>query len=224
MDNSLKDNYSAGGFAAWENRIAPLFDTADQLVFVGVESGRIVRESREEIPREAQIQKVLRLVDLGVGVLVCGAISRQLFNMISSYGIQVLPFIAGELSEVIQAWLQGKLESDLFAMPGCCGRAGRRFGYTIDSNLEVMQMNVGGRGMGGGGRGMGGGRGAGGRGMGGGGRGMGGGGRGGVWPAERIGISAFCFCPQCGHREPHEPGLPCMQKKCPKCGVTLNKE
>jgi len=100
MDNSLKEINSAGGFAAWENRIAPLFDTAGQLVFVGVESGRIVRQSREEIPREAQVQKVLRLVDLGVGTLVCGAISRQLFNMISSYNIQVLPFVAGELTRI----------------------------------------------------------------------------------------------------------------------------
>ena len=31
-------------------------------------------------------------------------------------------------------------------------------------------------------------------------------------------------CTKCGHREPHERGVPCMQKKCPQCGSTLIRE
>ena len=32
-----------------------------------------------------------------------------------------------------------------------------------------------------------------------------------------------CLCLNCGHREPHEIGDPCMHKKCPKCGVTMTR-
>lgn len=30
-----------------------------------------------------------------------------------------------------------------------------------------------------------------------------------------------CKCPDCGYEQPHTPGVPCGQIKCPKCGKTL---
>ena len=63
-----------------------------------------------------------RLAQQGVSILVCGAISRPLHEMIILNGIQVIPFIAGDLDEVIGAWLSDALDNDRFAMPGCCGR------------------------------------------------------------------------------------------------------
>lgn len=30
-----------------------------------------------------------------------------------------------------------------------------------------------------------------------------------------------CVCQACSHREPHQQGQPCNQKKCPKCGQTM---
>jgi len=38
----------------------------------------------------------------------------------------VIPFVAGGLREVIQAWRDGKLNGAAFAMPGCCGRRRQR--------------------------------------------------------------------------------------------------
>jgi predicted Fe-Mo cluster-binding NifX family protein len=62
---------------------------------------------------------VLRLVELSVGTLVCGAISRPTLAVIEAYGIEVRPFLAGELCEVVLAWLEGKLDGSTFGMPGC---------------------------------------------------------------------------------------------------------
>jgi hypothetical protein len=90
-------------FAYWENRIAPVFDTARQIHVIKAESGKIVGETQETLPEDFPIQKARRLVDLGVGTLICGAISRPLHAMVYSYGIQVVPFIAGDLHEVMQA-------------------------------------------------------------------------------------------------------------------------
>ena len=64
--------------------------------------------------------------------------------------------------------------------------------------------------------------GGGGRGMGGGGRGMGGGGRGAG--GAGMGAAGFCVCPKCGRRAPHEPGVPCMEVRCPDCSVALIRE
>ena len=116
-------------FACRDQRIAPVFDIARRLHLVEVESGRIVKEAQEILPDDLPVQKALRLADLGVGTLICGAISRPLHGMVSSHGIQVIPFVAGELHEIIKVWLDGGLHGDAFAMPGCRGRGqGRGLG------------------------------------------------------------------------------------------------
>jgi hypothetical protein len=42
--------------------------------------------------------------------------------MLAMRDVRVLPFIAGDVDEVIQAYITGELNRPRFAMPGCCGR------------------------------------------------------------------------------------------------------
>lgn len=37
------------------------------------------------------------------------------------------------------------------------------------------------------------------------------------------GPDGTCVCPQCGHSQSHERGVPCVQVMCPKCGVALRR-
>jgi predicted Fe-Mo cluster-binding NifX family protein len=222
-------------FACWDDRIAPVLDTAQQICVVETEAGRIVTESRETLPEDLPVQKALRLVELEIDTLVCGAISTPVSEVIAAYGIHLLPFVAGDLREVIGAWLAGNLMRPAFAMPGCCGRGRRQRIFVI--NKEEFNMSPqggggtrrgGGQGRGGSRQGGGGGKGQGGgrQGQGGGGQGQGGGGqrRGRMGGTSSAGPSGVCVCPQCGHSEPHERGTPCTQKQCPKCGTPLNRQ
>ncbi len=36
-----------------------------------------------------------------------------------------------------------------------------------------------------------------------------------------LGPGGECYCPNCGYREPHQPGVPCITKKCPRCGTPM---
>ena len=60
------------------------------------------------------------------------------------------------------------------------------------------------------------------------GRGQGGGGRGGGGrpggPGGGMGAGGACICPKCGQRQPHRPGVPCLEERCPECGVALIRE
>jgi len=218
-------------FAVWNHRIAPVFDVAHQIHLVAVESGRVVSETKESLPEDGGAGKALRLTELGVDTLVCGAISRSMQVMVASYGIRTVPFVAGDLRQIIEAWVSGELEQKLFAMPGCCARDRGRIRRRSAGEQEVQAMN----GKGKGGTGIGGGRGQGRSGQGGGGGGQGGGrggqGRGGggrglgrMGGAKAAGPTGECVCSKCGHREPHMRGVPCTQQQCPKCGASMTRE
>jgi len=195
-------------FAIWNNRIAPVFDVAGLLHIVEAEGSEIITSAKEFLTIDLlPVQKAVRLTDLGISTLICGAISRPLYDTIVANGVKVIPFIAGNLDEVVQAWLNGRSDWNLFAMPGCCGRRARWQGGFNTNYQEVGRMNESGRGMG---RGAGQGR-----------RGQRIGRMGG---SSAAGPCGNCVCPQCGHKEPHQRGLPCFEQKCPQCGAAMVRE
>ncbi|MDK2848067.1 MAG: hypothetical protein PWP34_1420 [Desulfuromonadales bacterium] len=40
----------------------------------------------------------------------------------------------------------------------------------------------------------------------------------------RSGPPSHCFCPACGVKIPHEPGMPCFKQRCPKCGSPMTRQ
>ncbi|HOE33571.1 MAG: hypothetical protein KBA28_09370 [Syntrophaceae bacterium] len=57
----------------------------------------------------------------------------------------------------------------------------------------------------------------------GGGQGMGGG-RGRKGGPIAGGAVGTCRCPNCGHTQAHERGVPCTQVQCPKCKTSMVRE
>jgi predicted Fe-Mo cluster-binding NifX family protein len=112
-------------FAVWNNRIAPVFDVAREVRLVEAESGRIIRERDEKLLADSGPEKGRRLIELGVDTLVCGAISRLMLSQIAAYDIRVVSFVAGDIGEVMRAWLSGDFIKEAFTMPGCRRGGGR---------------------------------------------------------------------------------------------------
>jgi predicted Fe-Mo cluster-binding NifX family protein len=89
---------------------------------------RINSENTLTISGEGMMQKIAWLTEHGIQTLVCGAVSRLLQEQLTAAGINVIPFVAGELPQVIQAASDGSLQNLEFRMPGCCGRRMMRRG------------------------------------------------------------------------------------------------
>lgn len=113
-------------FALWKDRMAPVFDTALTIRVIDVGTDGATQDTRERLSEESPLRRVLHLRELGVQILVCGAISRSLHQLVTNYGIKVVPFIGGDQEDVVSAWLQGDRDLAGFSMPGCCGRERRR--------------------------------------------------------------------------------------------------
>ena len=109
----------------WNGRISPVFDTARELLVVEAQDGKEIARSRQALDGSVLPQRAARLAELRVDVLLCGAISRPMAGMLAASGIKVVPFVAGDVEEVVAAYLAGRFPEQRFAMPGCCGRGFR---------------------------------------------------------------------------------------------------
>lgn len=195
--------------SVWNGRIAPVFDVSRRILLLDIHHRVVTGREEETFEEDDPVRKAGKLAEWKVRKLLCGAISRPLAGLFAAYGIRTIPFLAGDAEEVIEAYLAGELPNRRLTMPGCCRGSGPRIRKN-DSDKEGNPMFGKRRG----GMGQGGGRGQ---------------GRGGQRPGRMggplaAGPSGYCVCPQCGQREPHERGVPCLVRKCPKCGSTMARE
>lgn len=109
----------------WQGRISPVFDTARTIILADCQEGKEFGRSTEQVNELVMPVRVRRITELGVNVLLCGAISRPLAGMLASAGIRVIPFLSGETDNVLSAYLNGQLAAPQFFMPGCGRRRGR---------------------------------------------------------------------------------------------------
>ncbi len=168
--------------AVWNGRISPVFDVSRQVILLEIENGIITGNSEEIFTDDDPLCRVCKLADLKVDMLICGAISRMLAGMLAAYKIRIIPFIAGESEEVIDAWLNNRLPNPMLLMPGCCRQrnqsyrgAGTRFTETFgkEESSKIQKEKImpkgnqkgscggGGQGASQGGKGCGGGQGSG---------------------------------------------------------------
>jgi predicted Fe-Mo cluster-binding NifX family protein len=111
--------------ATWNGRISPVFDVARQVLLVDIDGGRVVARREESLPGTESCEQSGRVVGMGAQVLICGAVSQPMADLLATANVRVIPFTAGTIDEVLDAWLTGSLPCRRLSMPGCFGRRGR---------------------------------------------------------------------------------------------------
>ena len=118
----------------WENRISPVMDSAGQLLIIEYEDKKELNRQLIYIPDIDLVKKVNFFQTQGVELLICGAISRQLLQILSVSGIKVIPFIRGSINKVLSAYIHEYLGEDSFFLPGyqrCRRKQNRRRGLSL---------------------------------------------------------------------------------------------
>ncbi|MDY6881109.1 MAG: NifB/NifX family molybdenum-iron cluster-binding protein [Desulfatiglans sp.] len=109
----------------WENRISPLFDSARMLLIVEISGDAATGRHYETFSYDSPLSRAAALSRLDVDTLICGAISDPFAKTIEGNDITIIPFIAGAVEEVLDAYLRDGLNDSRFQMPGCETRLDR---------------------------------------------------------------------------------------------------
>jgi predicted Fe-Mo cluster-binding NifX family protein len=101
-------------------RVAPVLNWCSRLlIFPASPEGGSARELK--IPELEAVERLQLLQAKGVSILICGALSADLDYCATQLGLRVIPGVAGEVDEVLQAYRQNRLDRPEFWLPGCRG-------------------------------------------------------------------------------------------------------
>jgi predicted Fe-Mo cluster-binding NifX family protein len=118
-----------------DGRISPVFDAAGRFLVVEFDGKEPARRSEYTVMEPGGEARAALLRELGVSLLICGAISNRASRIVERCGIELMPWLVGEIDDVIEAYCMGSLGGEGFIMPGCRrghgagrgNRQGRRF-------------------------------------------------------------------------------------------------
>jgi predicted Fe-Mo cluster-binding NifX family protein len=114
--------------AVWEDRVSSVLDFSQQLVVVEFNAGDETSRVQIALPEQNALTRLVRLRELGIDVLICGAVSQPLASAFTASGIQLLPYVTGTVDDVLRAYQAGQLSLSQFRLPGWWPGARRGFG------------------------------------------------------------------------------------------------
>jgi predicted Fe-Mo cluster-binding NifX family protein len=99
-------------------RVSPVLDTCTQLFML--ESDGKKKTARKTIPMKGSsiFERTGEIQKLGIGAIICGAVSDSFYNLLRDADIDLVCGITGDIDDVIDAYRNGTLEQPRFRMPG----------------------------------------------------------------------------------------------------------
>ena len=91
------------------NRVSPRFAFSERMLVADVRDRRIDRRETIHTGRMLDQQRIGQLSSLGIDVFVCGAAEPAFLAEAGSLDIRIVPDVAGELDEVLDLLVRGRL-------------------------------------------------------------------------------------------------------------------
>lgn len=124
----------------FQERVSPLLDEARRFILLEVSEGRIVQKSAVTLSQESAALRIAKLREIGVTVIISGAVSGYLSRVISENRLHHYSWVSGPVDEVIAAYLSGNLKLSADCAKPCRG-TGRSCGRGIvNSKKNITQQ------------------------------------------------------------------------------------
>ncbi|MCD4653536.1 NifB/NifX family molybdenum-iron cluster-binding protein [bacterium] len=133
------------GLPVHNHRISPVLDTARTLQIYQIEGSKLSGSIKSlDLIHEHPGNRSEFIALTGINVLICGGLSKDLAVRLRKLGVQVIPWIAGRIETIVDAYCHGEFTGEKFTMPGCrdrnrqCGQQRRcRKGHRRNGGQQV---------------------------------------------------------------------------------------
>jgi predicted Fe-Mo cluster-binding NifX family protein len=102
----------------FRSRVSPVLDSCTRLLLVEVEHNREIERNEIYLDELSLTERMNILRKSHVTTVICGGISDMLQNMLQNANIYLISGIAGEIDQVVAAYLSKRLDEPQFNMPG----------------------------------------------------------------------------------------------------------
>lgn len=89
-------------------RISPRIDYAESLQQIVVEGNKVVRKETIKILPQSHLDRANQLIRINPDIIICDGISNLLHDKLIKNGIKVIPWIHGNIEDIIKTYLEGK--------------------------------------------------------------------------------------------------------------------
>jgi predicted Fe-Mo cluster-binding NifX family protein len=90
----------------FNGKISPRFDVAPKLRLYDIKERKITKEKEISCEGWDDMDRVHRLKELGVEILVCGGIPNYLSESLLHNDINVYPWVSGDVKDVLKKFLR----------------------------------------------------------------------------------------------------------------------
>ena len=91
------------------NRVSSRLDCSENILLVAVDDGKIVQRREMRWTKAGISERIHQLIDEGVCILICGGLTNTCAQLLRESSIEVIPWVRGEVEDVILRFLQGTL-------------------------------------------------------------------------------------------------------------------
>ena len=110
----------------FQDRISPLLDEARKFILFEVSDGEITQKIAVTLDLSTCLMRIARLKELGVMTIVSGAVSGRVSDIIIECGIRHYPWNNGDVNEVMEMYINNRLQPCRASVNQCERRPGRK--------------------------------------------------------------------------------------------------
>ena len=106
--------------SVFRDRISSRIDSADEILFLSMEKGKVRKRKTIRIIPSSPIDKIHQIIELQPDVLICGGLTKLCDIKLKNSKINVIPWVKGNTDVVLNEFLKGTLskEGKLISMIG----------------------------------------------------------------------------------------------------------
>ncbi|MFH0975170.1 MAG: NifB/NifX family molybdenum-iron cluster-binding protein [Spirochaetota bacterium] len=105
--------------SVYKERVSPLLDVAKKFAIYEIREGKIKQKIVAEIHTDDESQRIDKLKEIGVSVIIGGAVSCFMSEIIHEKGLKLFSWVSGPVDNIIDLYLKNRLYSIIPDMRKC---------------------------------------------------------------------------------------------------------